>query len=319
MSNLKLHSFLFVIISFFSYAQNERFKGYKIEGDTVVFSFDVRDYTKFTKEHTGQVLDFNDFDIENVVVSGEFNNWSRDNWYMKKINEYKYELRKSITDFNDEFSWEFKFIINNTYWAEPSRYDSNIEKASKNGYRLGVYNLKMYTAYPNENGNASFKLRGFTNAKKVIVTGSFNKWNEKLFSMKKNKDGWELTLQIKPGTYEYRFIVDGRWMEDPNNIHKKRNEYNEFNSVLDIQEYTAFKLRGYANAKKVILAGSFNNWNESDFVMQKTDYGWKYVVPLSGGKHHYKFIVDGEWITDPNNSVKEYDGNGHINSVRMVK
>ena len=181
MSNLKLHSFLFVIISFFSYAQNERFKGYKIEGDTVVFSFDVRDYTKFTKEHTGQVLDFNDFDIENVVVSGEFNNWSRDNWYMKKINEYKYELRKSITDFNDEFSWEFKFIINNTYWAEPSRYDSNIEKATKNGYRLGVYNLKMYTAYPNENGNASFKLRGFTNAKKVIVTGSFNKWNEKLF------------------------------------------------------------------------------------------------------------------------------------------
>ena len=319
MSNLKLHSFLFVIISFFSYAQNERFKGYKIEGDTVVFSFDVRDYTKFTKEHTGQVLDFNDFDIENVVVSGEFNNWSRDNWYMKKINEYKYELRKSITDFNDEFSWEFKFIINNTYWAEPSRYDSNIEKATKNGYRLGVYNLKMYTAYPNENGNASFKLRGFTNAKKVIVTGSFNKWNEKLFSMKKNKDGWELTLQIKPGTYEYRFIVDGRWMEDPNNIHKKRNEYNEFNSVLDIQEYTAFKLRGYTNAKKVILAGSFNNWNESDFVMQKTDYGWKYVVPLSGGKHHYKFIVDGEWITDPNNSVKEYDGNGHINSVRMVK
>jgi 1,4-alpha-glucan branching enzyme len=108
-------------------------------------------------------------------------------------------------------------------------------------------------------------------------------------------------------------------MEDPNNIHKKRNEYNEFNSVLDIQEYTAFKLRGYTNAKKVILAGSFNNWNESDFVMQKTDYGWKYVVPLSGGKHHYKFIVDGEWITDPNNSVKEYDGNGHINSVRMVK
>ncbi|HMR15577.1 MAG TPA: glycogen-binding domain-containing protein [Mariniflexile sp.] len=319
MSNLKLHSFLFVIISFFSYAQNERFKGYKIEGDTVVFSFDVRDYTKFTKEHTGQVLDFNDFNIKNVVVSGEFNNWSRDNWYMKKINEYKYELRKSITDFNDEFSWEFKFIINNTYWAEPSRYDSNIEKASKNGYRLGVYNLKMYTAYPNENGNASFKLRGFTNAKKVIVTGSFNKWNEKLFSMKKNKDGWELTLQIKPGTYEYRFIVDGRWMEDPNNIHKKRNEYNEFNSVLDIQEYTAFKLRGYTNAKKVILAGSFNNWNESDFVMQKTDYGWKYVVPLSGGKHHYKFIVDGEWIAGPNNSVKEYDGNGHINSVRMVK
>ncbi|GAA4974483.1 hypothetical protein GCM10023315_26280 [Algibacter aquimarinus] len=53
--------------------------------------------------------------------------------------------------------------------------------------------------------------------------------------------------------------------------------------------------------------------------MRKMDYGWKYVIPLSGGKHHYKFIVDGKWIADPNNSVKEYDGEGNINSVCMVK
>lgn len=321
MKQLKSHinCLFFVLVSFISYAQKEFFKGYKIEGDTVVFSFDVRDYSKFTQEYTGQVLDFNDFNIENVVVSGEFNNWSRNNWKMKKISEFKYELRKNIDDFNDEFSWEFKYIINNSYWAEPSRKDLNITKATKDGHRLGVYNLKMYTAYPSENGNASFKLHGYKNAEKVIVAGSFNKWNENLFIMKKVNDAWELTLQIKPGEYEYRFIVDGHWMEDPNNPHKKRNEFNEFNSVLDIKEYTTFKLRGYTNAKKVVLSGSFNNWNEQDFVMQKTDYGWKYVIPLSGGKHHYKFIVDGEWITDPHNTVKEYDGNGHVNSVRMVK
>ncbi|TMM28695.1 hypothetical protein FDT66_13800 [Polaribacter aestuariivivens] len=35
--------------------------------------------------------------------------------------------------------------------------------------------------------------------------------------------------------------------------------------------------------------------------------------------YHYKFIVDGSWELDPNNSIKEYDGNGHINSVIMVK
>ena len=32
-----------------------------------------------------------------------------------------------------------------------------------------------------------------------------------------------------------------------------------------------------------------------------------------------KFIVDGEWLVDPNNTVKEYDGEGHVNSVVMVK
>lgn len=239
---------------------------------------------------------------------------------MKKTGDYTYELRKSILDFNDEFSWEFKYVINNNYWAEPSKHDPNISKAIKNGQKIhGVYNLKMYTAYPDENGNACFKLRGFNDAKKVVLSGSFNKWNETLFKMNKIENGWELTLKMQPDTYQYRFIVDGQWMEDPDNLDKTENEFGAFNSVIDIKVYTAFKLRGFTAAKNVVLAGSFNNWNEHDIVMRKMDYGWKYVVPLSGGKHHYKFIVDGEWIVDPNNSVKEYDSNGHINSVLMIK
>lgn len=313
--------YLFItFIGFNNYAQKDAFKGYKIEGDTVVFTFDAREYSKFTREYTGQTLDFSDFNIENVVVSGEFNLWSRDHWKMKQINEYTYELRKNINDFTDAFSWEFKFIVNNSFWAEPSKTDPNISKAIKNGRKLrGVYNLKMYTAYPDKNGNATFKLKGYKNAKKVILAGSFNKWNEHAFKMNKTETGWELTLQMKPDVYQYRFIVDGHWMEDPDNNNKVRNEFKEFNSVIDIKVYTAFKLRGYTTAKRVVLAGSFNNWNEHELKMRKTDYGWKYVIPLSGGKHHYKFIVDGHWIVDPNNSVKEYDGNGHVNSVCMVK
>ncbi|MFY0714271.1 hypothetical protein J1D01_11375 [Seonamhaeicola sp. NFXS20] len=311
---------IIVLVSFTSYSQKDDFKGYKIEGDSVIFTFDVRDYSKYTQEFTGQVLEFQDFNIENVVVAGEFNLWSRDHWKMKQVNEHIYQLKKSISDFTDAFSYEFKFVINNSYWAEPSKKDPNITKATKNGIKLrGVYNLNMYTAYPSEDGNAHFKLLGFKDAKHVILAGSFNKWNESLFKMNKTSTGWELTLQMKPDVYQYRFIVDGQWMEDPHNPNKTKNEFGEYNSVINIKEYTAFKLRGYTNAKKVILAGSFNNWNEHEFEMRKMDYGWKYVVPLSGGKHHYKFIVDGTWITDPNNEVKEYDGDGNINSVCMVK
>ncbi|MFV9550926.1 glycogen-binding domain-containing protein [Algibacter sp. PT7-4] len=322
MKKLKHHIVFFILI-FFSlnlFSQNKDFKGYKIEGDSVVFTFDARDYKKFTQEHTGQILDFQDLDINHVVVSGEFNRWSRDHWKMKQIGAYTYELKKSITDFNDAFAWEFKFVINNALWAEPSKNDPNTAKATNNGKKIhGIYNLKMYTAFPSETGNASFKLKGFKDAKKVILAGSFNKWDEQLFKMNKTKNGWELTLQMKPDIYQYRFIVDGHWMEDPDNPYKTRNEFSEYNSVINIKAYTTFKLRGYTNAKKVILTGSFNNWNENEFLMRKMDYGWKYVIPLSGGKHHYKFIIDGEWITDPNNTVKEHDGNGHINSVCMVK
>ena len=322
MKNIKLHiiCFALVILSCNAFSQKEGFKGYRIEGDSVVFSFDARDYKKFTQEYSGQIQDFEDLDIENVVVSGEFNLWSREHWKMKKVDDYKYELRKSITDFTDEFSWEFKFVVNNSLWAEPSKKDLNTAKATKNGRRIrGIYNLKLYTAYPSNTGNASFKLKGFKDAKEVILAGSFNKWNETLFKMNKTERGWELNLQMKPDVYQYRFIVDGRWMEDPDNPYKTKNEFNEYNSVINIKEYTAFKLRGYTEAQKVILTGSFNNWDERQFEMRKMDYGWKYVIPLSGGKHHYKFIVDGEWITDPNNTVKEHDGKGHVNSVCMVK
>ncbi|MEC3907944.1 hypothetical protein VOI54_13015 [Tamlana sp. 2201CG12-4] len=322
MKDIILHITL-IIFTFTSpniFAQKQKNKGYKIENDSVVFTFDARDYSKYTKEHTGQTLDFDDFDIENVVVSGEFNLWSRDHWKMNRVDEYTYELKKSLSDFTDEFSWEFKFIVNNSYWAEPSKKTPNISKAIKNGYKLrGIYNLKMYTAYPDENGNVSFKLKGYKNAKKVILAGSFNKWDENLFKMNRTSYGWELNLKMKPDVYQYRFIVDGHWMEDPDNIHKTENEFGEYNSVIDIKVYTAFKLKGHMNAKKVILAGSFNDWNEHELVMRKMDYGWKYVIPLSGGKHHYKFIVDGKWIVDPGNSVKEYDNNGYINSVRMIK
>lgn len=53
--------------------------------------------------------------------------------------------------------------------------------------------------------------------------------------------------------------------------------------------------------------------------MTKTKKGWIFKTKLSGGKYHYKFIVDGKWKLDPNNPIKEYDWDGHINSVKMVK
>lgn len=311
---------VFALASLISFAQNDAIMGYRIEGDEVVFTFDKRDYENATEDSLGYTRDFDDLDIKSVVVSGQFNDWSRDKWEMNKINEYIYELRKKLIDFTDAFSWEFKFVINNTYWAEPSKHNTNIAPArSKYGDNYHTYNLKLFTSYPDKNGNATFKLKGYKDAKKVVLSGTFNRWDEHLFEMNKTADGWELTLQLKPDEYQYRFIVDGNWMEDPDNIDKVENEFGEYNSFIDVKEYTTFKLRGYTNAKEVVLAGSFNNWNEHECKMQKTDYGWRYVIPLSGGKYHYKFIVDGEWIVDPNNTVKEYDDDGHINSVCMVK
>ncbi len=306
--------------SILGYSQEKLVKGYRIEGDEVVFTFDKKDYEKITSDKYQFTDDFNDFKIHDVIVSGQFNNWTRDAWKMHRIDENVFELRKKITDFTDEFSWEFKFLVNGKFWAEPNNEIANVVPAkTDDGSLLPVYNLKLYTAYQDQNGNACFRLKGYKDAKEVILAGSFNKWDENHFKMDKTENGWELSLQINPGIYEYRYIVDGQWMTDPGNPNKARNEFDDYNSVIDITKSVTFHLKGFTDAKKVILAGSFNDWSEKAYKMKKTDMGWTYKVWLSGGKHHYKFIIDNEWLVDPDNPVKEYDEYGNINSVVMVK
>jgi len=310
------------LLTFFSssvFSQKEKVKGYRIEGDEIVFTFDKRDYEKVTDERSQRRMDFDDFDIRNVVVSGEFNFWSRDAWKMNKVNENIYELRKKVADFKDNFEWQFKFVINNNFWAEPSDKMANITPATEKGKPLHTYNLRFIQAYPDENGNANFSLKGYPNAKKVILAGTFNKWDERLFEMTKTEDGWRLILQLKPEVHQYKFIVDGHWITDPSNPNKIQNEYGGYNSIKEVRTEVEFYLYDYLDANKIILAGDFNDWSEKDCQMVRTKKGWTQTLRLTGGKYHYKYIVDGQWILDPHNTVKEYDGKGHINSVKMVR
>ena len=82
---------------------------------------------------------------------------------------------------------------------------------------------------------------------------------------------------------------------------------------------TTFKLKGHPNARLVAVAGSFNNWNQSQYFFAKEGDGWVCRVELPAGKHTYKFIIDGDWITDPANPATEEDERGNVNSVIVVK
>ncbi len=52
-------------------------------------------------------------------------------------------------------------------------------------------------------------------AKKVSVAGTFNGWDPKSLSAKKSRDGnWTAKVNLAPGKYEYKFVVDGNWLND---------------------------------------------------------------------------------------------------------
>ncbi len=55
-------------------------------------------------------------------------------------------------------------------------------------------------------------------AQEVYLAGNFNEWNASEFAMRKFKGGrYVKKMKLKPGRYEYLFVIDGEWCPDPTN------------------------------------------------------------------------------------------------------
>jgi AMP-activated protein kinase-like protein len=70
-------------------------------------------------------------------------------------------------------------------------------------------------------------------------------------------------------------------------------------------------------AKSVFVAGSFNEWNPVP--LTRSNDG-KWVGDLTGisGRHEYLFVVDGQWLPDPNARESVQNPFGGKNSVLIV-
>jgi hypothetical protein len=82
---------------------------------------------------------------------------------------------------------------------------------------------------------------------------------------------------------------------------------------------TTFRLQGYPEAGVVTLAGSFNNWDQSQLVCGREADAWVCRVDLEPGEYTYKFIVDGNWVLDPDNPATAEDEAGNTNNVLIKK
>jgi 1,4-alpha-glucan branching enzyme len=53
-------------------------------------------------------------------------------------------------------------------------------------------------------------------AASVCLVGDFTHWRERPIPLKRSKSGvWKTVVGLPPGTYHYRFLVDGQWRDDP--------------------------------------------------------------------------------------------------------
>ena len=73
--------------------------------------------------------------------------------------------------------------------------------------------------------------------KAVYLAGCFNQWNPTGKKMTdKKKDGvYSTTVKLAPGTYEYKFVIDGVWCADPENTDVVKNDCGTLNSVITVK------------------------------------------------------------------------------------
>lgn len=50
----------------------------------------------------------------------------------------------------------------------------------------------------------------------VFLSGTFNEWSPSAVPMRRDLEGrWSVSVQLRPGRYEYKLVVDGRWRAEP--------------------------------------------------------------------------------------------------------
>lgn len=73
-------------------------------------------------------------------------------------------------------------------------------------------------------------------AREVFLAGSFNNWDPQGTPMLQvNRVRWVKELFLPRGRYEYRFLVDGKWKEDPKAADYMPNPLGGFNSVRQVK------------------------------------------------------------------------------------
>ena len=288
----------------------------RIEDGRIIFRIDLNWNHDQVKQVSG-LFDLDTVLIGKILLGAPDSLMLADGWKWKKINSRTAEISKlmaSGSSFNPDsikgLPSEKLFLMDDAWLhvaAMPEPDQPN----------YGVNKLNRADAFSYTDSVARFFLPGYPDARQVFISGTFNDWSTSQSRVKKIDGGWSVTLPLKPGKYAYKYIIDGRWTQDPG-IKLRENDLNGgYNSVIYCYNYH-FKLNGYTDAKKVVVAGSFNGFSPRELVMNRIDAGWELPLFLRLGTHAYKFVVDGNWITDPANKVTRPDGRGNFNSFMAI-
>jgi len=156
-----------------------------------------------------------------VIVSGDFNNWE-ENILMTKnrynIFFYLFNKTKKGGVVLNEGKYRYMYQVDSMWIKDP--LNKNVEY-DQYGTQLSYFKIHkpiiIIKSNPVhlKNNNYIFYYKN-DSAKNVYLVGDFNNWNPYSLHMIKDKSGyWKVVVDIIPGAYTYRFLVDGEYKKDP--------------------------------------------------------------------------------------------------------
>lgn len=152
-----------------------------------------------------------------VYVIGNFNNWDTNAATEMTLTD---GIFTATIDSLPEGDYQYKFLLNNRSWDQNTTdpLNPNPQVGGNSAFHIGELDPVADSPIIDSNTNTvTFQFAG--NAERVRVAGSFTSWADAAVEMVKNANGiWQLTLSLKPGSYQYKFIVgENGWITDPGN------------------------------------------------------------------------------------------------------
>lgn len=160
-----------------------------------------------------------------VFVAGDFNDFNSTEYKMIEKNGIY-----SLTIPFGEGKYQYKFIING-FWMK----DDDSMEIQADGF--GEYNSVLYVGDLDEINSLRlvlFKYPSLKNDLKVYLAGDFNEWQFSRDRMYYNSEEkiYEIYAPLKIGHYNYKFIVDNKWIIDHSNPTTSPDNLGGYNSVI---------------------------------------------------------------------------------------
>jgi predicted esterase len=130
-------------------------------------------------------------------------------------------------------------------------------------------------------------------AKEVFLAGDFNGWKKRATPLTKGRDDvWRAILELKANrSYDYKYIIDGNWVSDPNNSDSNPDIAGGSNSIIYIGSNGDILPAGHPGRYKFTLEGRqiFSRSYLSTRYPQKFEF--YYISPIFEGDEKFPVVI----------------------------